>query len=131
MATEKAAATDNEFEEVPDTYAEPWKEPVKGQSIMGVYRGAQPVKKDNPLPGQSPFFNAHVLEKADGTLISVAGGSIDSRMARIPHGVKVKVTFDGTQKHKSGGQMKLFTVVAAKGTQLKPISFKSNDEFAE
>jgi len=109
---------DFEGEDVPDSYATPWKDPVKGTSIVGTYLGAQAIKKER---GEGTF-DAHVMQRADGSLVSVAGGSIDARMARVPYGTKVKVTFEGTQKHK-GGNMKLFSVICEKGTKLKPITF--------
>ncbi len=122
MATEKTQNPDSEFEEVPDTYATPWKEPKKGESIVGEYVGAREIKGE-----RGDTFDAHVLIREDGSLISVAGGSIDARMARVPYGTKLKVTFEGTQKHK-GNNMKLFSVVCAKGTKLKPITFTKTRE---
>lgn len=115
--------SDFEGEDVPDSYATPWKEPKKGDSIMGTYLGAKAIPKER---GEGTF-DAHVLQRADGSLVSAAGGSIDARMDRVPYGTKVKITFQGTQKHK-GGNMKLFDVICEKGTKLKPITFTKTRE---
>ncbi len=111
---------DSEFETVEDTYAEPWKDMDVGDTLEGKYLGFREVRGDGKR-----LFPTYVIQLVDGTLRSVAGGTLEGRMYRIPEGTKVRVTFKGTQTHK-GNEMKLFDVDMAKGTKLLPISFKRN-----
>jgi hypothetical protein len=122
MATDKSKnqsqTKTDDYDDVEDSYAEPWKDPEEGDTVEGKYLGSREIGGNR---GQS--FPVYVLQQMDGTLISVAGSTLESRMSRIPEGTKVKVTYLGTQEHK-GNDMKLFKIGMAKGTKLLPISFK-------
>ncbi len=107
---------DNEFEKVPDSYAEPWKEPKAGDSITGVYIGYKEMEGNN-----KDTFNSYILQQMDDKLICVAGGTLDGRMTRIPLNTKVRITFQGMQKH-GKNMMKMFEIDMAKGTKLLPIT---------
>jgi hypothetical protein len=118
MATnEKQSTKDDEFDRVEDVYAEPWKDPKIGDHIGGIYLGHRIIKGE-----RDGTFNAHVLQRIDGKLVSVAGSGLDARMFRVPQGTKVRVTFKGFEKVR-GGNMKSFELETAKGTKLLPISF--------
>lgn len=120
MATDKSKTqtpgNDDDFEDVPDSYAEAWKEPKVGDSVIGEYCGARMVKGD-----RGDMFPAYVVKREDDTLVSVAGASMQGRMSRIPQGTRIKITFTGTEKSGKGSQMKLFEIKMAKGVKLLPL----------
>jgi len=109
-------ASDDEYEDVPDSYAEAWKEPKVGESISGEYCGARMVRGD-----RGEKFPTYVIKRDDDTLVSVAGASMAGRMARIPEGTRIKITFTGKEKSGKGSEMKLFDIKMAKNTKLLPL----------
>ena len=107
------AFDDDEFETVEDVFPEPWKDMDEGDYIVGRYLGKAEINGSNNKP-----FTIYKLKNADDELISVSGASLEARMALIPVGTKLRITYSGTEKTKHGSDMKMFEVQAAKGTRL-------------
>jgi hypothetical protein len=104
---------DDEFVKVDDVFPEPWKDMDKGDSIVGKYMGMGEISGHNNKP-----FTIYKLKNAEDELISVSGASLEARMALIPVGAKIKVTYMGTEPSKHGTPMKMFQVDVAKGVKL-------------
>ena len=103
---------DDEFEVVEDVFPEPWKDMNEGDYIVGKYLGSMEINGADSKP-----FTVYKLRTPDDDLISVSGASLEARMATIPVGTKLKVTFLGTEKSAKGSRMKMFEVQAPKGTK--------------
>jgi hypothetical protein len=123
MATAKT--TDNEeWENVDDDWATPWEDFKKGDSVIGLFAGSKEVV---PRAGGNAFLS-HRIKRDDGTLIGVSGATLDARMAKLPVGARVKVTFTGTEKSARGTDMRLYDVQSAPGTKLiDPLSASQNE----
>lgn len=113
MANKKNGATD-EFEDVPDSKPVFWKDYSEGDFITGTYLGA---KQETGLDGND--FLSHRIEQDDDVIVGVSGSTLDDRLAKVPVGARVKVTFTGMQTSGKNRKMKMFAVQVAKGTNLR------------
>jgi hypothetical protein len=104
---------DEEFVTVEDSFPEPWKDMDEGDHIVGRYVGSAEINGTNDKP-----FTIYKLKNDDDELISVSGASLEARMAAIPVGARLKVTYTGTEKSKHGTPMKMFNVQVAKNVKL-------------
>lgn len=102
-----------EFEDVSDDFAAAWKPKDKGEMREGIYCGAIEVDGE-----RGDTFKSYRIKDAEGIMHGVSGSTLEARMAKIPRGATIRVTYMGTQESKRGSDMKLFNVQVAKGTKV-------------
>lgn len=106
----------SKFKTVEDDFGVPWKPTKEGEAIEGVYCGSEEVQGT-----VGDAFTSYRVKDAGGIMHGVSGATLEKRMARIPGGAEIRVTYQGTQKSKRGSDMKLFKVDVAEGVVLKEV----------
>ena len=114
-----------ETKPVQSSFAEPWKPTKVGDSIVGVYIGAEeipPTAAGNGKPFQSWRFRPVDVETGEvirGTKVhGVSGAFLTSIMDQIPTGTICKVVYKGTVKSAKGNPSKQYDVFPAQGADL-------------
>lgn len=100
--------------EVKSDFAEPW-EPGDGEEISGIYIGFDNVPTKR---GDKDHFKSHRIQiEGKDVPIGISGAMIDRKMAQIPVGTFVWITFLG-MVDTNNGEAKDYRVEAEEGTKL-------------
>lgn len=103
---------ERKFVEVTNDLPPVWEDPKEGDFIEGFYVRSQEIKF------RKSSFLTHVLQDEEtGELKSFSGAIADRKMARIPRGTFVRVTYLG-ETRTSNGDAKDYRVDAEEGTRL-------------
>lgn len=106
-----AKETEKKKMRVEGTFADPWKPTAEGETLEGVYLGAQ-----DAVGKRGPFKAYHVKTKA-GQRLSISGAGLNTIMPQIPRKTEITFTYKGTQEMEKG-DMKVFEVEIPEGTAL-------------
>lgn len=110
------------YKKLDTSFPEPWKPAKKGDKIEGVYCGSEKVPyEDNP----SGFFISYQIRVGD-KMHSFAGAGLARAMVRVPHGAKIRVTYEGQSKTKKGRTMTDFTVDVDDSVKLLDVGAAAN-----
>lgn len=81
-----------------------------GDTLRAVFNGISHIKtKDQAHPGEYKDIPAVVLQNKDGIKLN-AGASLVSQFERLVPGTAVQITYKGTEKTKSGNNVKTYEI---------------------
>lgn len=81
-----------------------------GDTLRAVFNGISHIMtKDQAHPGQYKQIPAVVLQNKDGVKLN-AGASLVSQFERLMPGTAVQITYKGTEKTKSGNNVKTYEI---------------------